>query len=169
MVLKPQDVYVLLKILALREADWSFLSLSKELFMSSSEVHAAVKRAIAARLMDPAGQRPIAPSLEEFLLHGVRYAFPPDRGGPTRGVPTSWAAMPLKRLVTQPDGLVPVWPDPEGTAQGYSFSPIYRTAPKAAKIDGEFYELLALLDAIRDGRARERDIAAEEMRRRLNW
>jgi hypothetical protein len=37
----------------------------------------------------------------------------------------------------------------------------------AALRDDKLYELLALVDAIRDGRAREREIAARELKKRL--
>ena len=73
----------------------------------------------------------------------------------------------LQNLITQPDSPPPVWPDPEGDTQGFSFSPLYRTVPDAARRDHCLYELLALTDAIRDGGARERDVAARELRARL--
>lgn len=47
-----------------------------------------------------------------------------------------------------------------------AFSPLYKSAPQAARRDEKLYELLALVDAIR-GRARERDLAARELRKRL--
>ena len=36
-------------------------------------------------------------NLTEFLIHGVKYAFPVERGGPTRGFPTAEAASPLNQ------------------------------------------------------------------------
>lgn len=167
MVLKPQDIVILLKLVSLGEKEWSYPALAHELSMSASEVHAGVKRAVAARLMDASRQRPILQALEEFLVHGVRYAFPPDRGGLTRGVRTGYAGPPLRDLIAQPQSPPPVWADPEGDAQGFSFSPLYRTVPGAARRDPILYELLALTDAIRDGGARERNVAARELRARL--
>jgi len=167
MVLKPQDVVILLRLVSLGEKEWTYPALAHELSMSASEVHAGVKRAIAARLMDASRQRPILGALEEFLVHGVRYAFPPDRGGLTRGLGTGCAGPPLQNLITQPDAPPPVWPDPGGDMQGLSFSPLYRTVPDAARRDSGSYELLALTDAIRDGGAREREVAARELRARL--
>jgi len=100
MNLKPQDVYILLKLVALGESQWSYASVAGELFMSASEVHAGIKRAVAARLMHSQGGQPLKQSLEEFLIHGVKYAFPPNRGGLTRGVPTGYAAPPLKDIIS---------------------------------------------------------------------
>lgn len=167
MVLKPQDIFILLKLVSLGEREWTYPVLAHELSMSASEVHAGVRRAIAARLIDASRQRPILGALEEFLVHGVRYAFPPDRGGLVRGLRTGCAAPPLQNLITQPDSPPPVWPDPEGKTQGFSFSPLYRTVPDAARRDRGLYELLALTDAIRGGGAREREVAARELRARL--
>jgi len=167
MNLKPQDIIILLKLIALGEDQWSYASLAGDLFMSTSEVHAGIKRAVAARLMDSQRGRPLKQSLEEFLIHGVKYAFAPDHGGLTRGVPTGYAAPPLNDLISQPTESPPVWPDPEGDTRGYEFSPLYKSVPKAALKDKKLYELLAIIDAIRDGRAREREIAVKELKMRL--
>jgi hypothetical protein len=61
----------------------------------------------------------------------------------------------------------PVWPDPEGEVRGVGFEPLCKSAPKAARKDPVLYELLALVDALRDGRARERPIAERELSTRL--
>jgi hypothetical protein len=103
-------------------------------------------------------------ALEEFLIHGLRYAFPPERGEPTRGIPTSAAALPLAHASRDEP---PVWPHPEGQAKGYGFSPLYRSAPEAALADPALYELLALVDAVRDARCRQRNLAARELTQRL--
>src|SRR5687767_10937991 len=111
--------------------------------------------------------RPVLPSLLEFLVHGVRYAYPPDRGALTAGMPTGYAAPPLDKVIVQPDEPPPVWPYAQGMVRGYSFAPLYPSVPAAAARDPKLYELLALVDAIRDGRARERDLAAKELALRL--
>jgi hypothetical protein len=169
MTLKPQDVLFLLKLVALDGKPWSFNKLSVELGMSPSEVHAAAKRAIAARLAVRKNERisPNIRSLEDFLLHGIQYVFVAERGEQNRGMPTAYAATPLDAYFDAADEPPPVWPDPAGEVRGESFSPLYKSAPTAARNDPELYELLALLDAIRGGRARERDIARKELKKRL--
>lgn len=167
MALKPQDVVILLKLICVGDKKWSYLSLSDALSMSPSEVHAGVQRAISARLINPQSNFPTIRALEEFLIHGVKYAFPAERGGVTRGIPTGFAAPPLSDIIAQPDELPPVWPYPLGKVRGYEFLPLYKSVPTAAREDNLLYELLALVDAIRDGRARERDIAIKELRKRL--
>jgi hypothetical protein len=74
MILKPQDIVVLPKLVAAKTAEWSFASLAADLSMSPSEVHAGIKRAIAARLFDESRKTPVKKNLEEFLVHGVKCA-----------------------------------------------------------------------------------------------
>ena len=167
MILKPQDIVILLKLVVREDPEWSYPALSHELFMSASEVHAGIKRATAAKLMDMERRKPAKANLTEFIIHGVKYAYPPERGGITRGLPTSYAARPLNQFFVQSDEPPPVWPDPEGEVRGYEFSPLYRTVPAACRSDSELYELLALVDAIRDGRAREREIAVKEIKAKV--
>jgi hypothetical protein len=168
MMLKPQDIVILLKLVTIGDRSWSYSTLASELTMSPSEVHSGIGRVTAARLFDSQRKVPILKALLEFLLHGVKYAYPPKRGHLTRGMPTSYAAPPLSRLISQPDEPPPVWPDPEGEVRGYEFSPLYRSVPKAAARDDALYELLTLVDAIRDGRARERELAVKEITARLD-
>jgi len=138
--------------------------------MSASEVHAAAKRVIVARLAVKQNSEilPNIRNLQEFLLHGIQYVFVPERGELNRGGPTSYAAEPLVKLFADNPELPPVWPDPEGSVRGESFSPLYKSAPKAIKQDAELYKLLALVDAIRGGRARERELAKMELIKRLD-
>jgi hypothetical protein len=170
MILKPQDVVVLLKLVALGRELWTYQRLAVELSISQSEAHAGVKRAVAAKLMSDAstaGGRPVLPMLAEFLIHGVRYAYPPRRGALTRGMPTGYAAPPLDKVIVASNEPPPVWPYAEGAVRGYTFEPLYRSVPAAAARDARLYELLALVDAIRDGHARERKLATQEIEKRF--
>lgn len=169
MNLKPQDVLVLLKLVTHGKKNWSFNKIALEVGMSPSEVHAAAKRALAARLAVKEGSHiwPNIRNLEEFLLHGIQYVFVPERGELNRGIPTAHAAPPMSSIIIPDNEPPPVWPDPEGEVRGESFSPLYKSAPKAVKNDAQLYELLALVDAIRGGRAREREIAKKELKKRL--
>jgi hypothetical protein len=169
MNLKPQDVLVLLKLVALGDRPWSYAGLAVQLGMSPSQLHSAVKRALAAQLAVRRGEDvvPNLQNLEEFLVHGVKYAFVPERGEMTRGMPTLHAAPPLEAHFAPSSEPPPVWPDAEGAVRGMAFSPLYKLAPGAARADQRLYELLVLVDAIRGGRAREREVAVRELKKRL--
>ncbi len=170
MNLKPQDVLFLLKLVSIGKKPWTFNQLALELSMSPSEVHAAAKRTQAARLMIKGNESIYAniTNLSEFLLRGLQYVFIPERGELNRGMPTAYAAPPLNSKIVSNDEPPPVWPDPEGEVRGESFSPLYKSAPVAAKNDAKLYELLSLVDSIRGGRARERELAKKELLKRLD-
>lgn len=170
MILKPQDILVLLKMVAIGSAKWSFNGLAVELGMSPAEVHGAVMRSLSAGLAARVNEkiRPNIRNLKEFLVHGLKYVFVPDHGELTRGVPTSYAAPPLESRIVASNEPPPVWPDPEGEVRGMTFTPLYKAASHAARKDAALYELLALVDAIRGGRARERNIAIKEVNKRLD-
>jgi len=168
-MLKPQDILVLLKLVTVANKGWAYNKLALELEMSSSEVHAACKRALLASLAIQIDGviTPNIRNLEEFIITGLRYVFYPVRGEMVRGMPTAHAADPLLELFVADQEPPPVWPDPVGTVRGMAFSPLYKSAPSAAKIDSGLYEMLALVDAIRGGRARERNIAVDLIKKRF--
>ncbi|RMG58081.1 MAG: hypothetical protein D6717_03545 [Gammaproteobacteria bacterium] len=168
MVLKPQDVFIALKLVALGRRNWTYAALSQSLHMSASEINAGVKRGIRARLLTPPQKRgdnprPILMALEEFLVHGVKYAFPPDRGALTMGVATGHAGPHGMGETWQVEEIPPVWPHPHGKQRGYAFSPLYPSVPEAASEDPRLYQLLALTDILRDEQARERNQAARQL------
>ncbi len=166
MELKPQDLLVLLKVAANPQQRWTYAALGEALAMSASETHACVKRAVACGLAVSQGRegwQPVRPALLEFVLHGARYVWPAIPGPVKRGVPTSIGTEPLASELSVAPGEAPVWAHPDGRTKGPTLSPLYRTAPQAALADPALHRLLALLDALRSGRARERALAAERL------
>jgi len=167
-MLRPLDVAVLLKLTLPGAGESSFQKLASELHVASSEVHGAVQRARLSGLMQHDGPKKVNRSaLLEFLGHGMRYVYPAERGELTRGVATSFAAEPLRSVIHDSGAEVPVWPYILGKVRGYTFEPLYKHAAEAALADSAFYELLSLVDALRDGRVRERKIALDMMSKRL--
>ena len=61
----------------------------------------------------------------------------------------------------------PVWPHPKGSMRGVALEPLHGAAPGSALRDSGLYELLALLDAVRAGRARERSLAVKLIEERV--
>jgi hypothetical protein len=167
--LRPQDVFVLAKLLSYQGRRPPIALMSAEISVSSSEIHAALKRLVFAGLVsnDANENRPLLAAVEEFLVHGVKYAFPVKPGELTRGVPTSYAAPPLDQMIDPGAEPPPVWPWPEGHQRGVSLEPLHKNAPAAALRDPLLYEMLALIDALREGRARERKLAEQELIARL--
>jgi hypothetical protein len=106
--------------------------------------------------------RPHVRQLAEFALHGARYAFAADKTPSTVGVPTSHSA-PAFAGVFAPGSDDYVWPHPNGTMRGIGVEPLHPSVPYAAMQDAKLYEMLALFDALRVGRARERGMALERL------
>jgi hypothetical protein len=167
--LKPQDVLVLLKLISYAGRRPSMAVMAMDLSISPSEVHGALNRLVESRLVSSGAQGhiPLVPAVEEFLVHGLKYAFPARRGEVTRGVATSHAAEPLSRHFAANADLPPVWPHHEGKQRGVGLEPLYRSVPAAALRDPALHEMLALVDALRDGRARERKLAEKELIERI--
>lgn len=168
-MLKPQDV-VVLGWLIVRQNDElpRYIDIASALTISQSEAHAAVGRLSHSGLLLPGLAQPVhLPAVEEFLVHGVRYVFYGERGPVCRGMPTGVAAPPLREHFSLGEEL-PVWPDPAGDARGYSLKPLYKSVPAAARKNSQLYEILSLIDAIRDGRARERQMAEKMLKEKLN-
>jgi hypothetical protein len=103
-------------------------------------------------------------NLAEFTLHGAKYAFPPTRLPVGPGVPTSHAA-PAFAGVFAPGHAPLVWPEAQGAVRGEGLTPLHPCVPGAALRDPALYELLALFDALRAGRARERGMAQTRLQK----
>lgn len=166
-MLKPQDVFVALKIAALGGERWTYPLLAEALGMSLASVHESTKRTIAAGLVNARERRIISPALEEFLVHGLRYSFSPERGRIARGMPTAGAAPIFRAQLAMPEAAL-VWPHATGTVRGESLTPLYPSVPDAASRDEKLYALLAVADALRVGTAREREVAAGVLKELLS-
>ena len=101
-------------------------------------------------------------NLAEFAVYGAKYAFPAEKLPMTVGVPTSHSA-PAFAGVFAPGSDDWVWPHPNGTARGHGLEPLHASVPFAAIQDAKLYEMLALVDALRVGRARERGMALKRL------
>jgi hypothetical protein len=109
---------------------------------------------------------PYRKNLKEFLVHGVKYAFPARPGEISKGMPTAHSAQPLQHRL-RASGPAVVWPSRDGDMEGQSLKPLSPNVPHAAQQNPKLYECLALIDAIRIGKPRERKIAIEELAKRL--
>lgn len=170
MIIKPQDIVVLAKLLAYQEnKSWSQNSIAVELCLSPSQINSAFKRLVEAGLMtryhSPNKPQPIIQACEEFFTHGLKYIFPAKLGEIVRGIPTSYAAPSLNEQIIAGSDPIPVWPYGEGNERGVALKPLYPSVPESVikHPDPLFYDLLTLIDAIRSGRAREKQIAIQKI------
>lgn len=187
--MKSQDIVLLLKLVTLERPGlipgvaavrdvppvmaeaFSVRALGDATGISKSEVSAALRRCIHAGLarVDPETGRPGVNTygLSEFLLHGIKYVFPVKPGRRVRGVPTAHSAPVWVGKLLSTGGQVFVWADPEGEAVGEHIEPLFRSVPAAARRDPVLYGLLALVDSVRVGRAREAGLAKQWLKEYL--
>jgi hypothetical protein len=151
---------VVLAIRLLKPAG-TLAELADELRVVPSQVHASVKRLEIAGLVRPGTRSTNRHALQEFIEHGIRYAFPAQAGRPARGIPTAHSAPLLAEHIDSADAFV--WPaaNVPGCVSGLSITPLYTNAPALAKSSPEMYRAVSLVDAFRVGGARERAIALQ--------
>lgn len=164
-IMSPLDIVILLKIVSYGDQAWLQTPLAEALGISQSEISKSLNRSKNAGLLAPNGKAVMKMALLEFLQYGLRYVFPVKPGAVVRGMPTSHSASPLKEEIQSSEAYV--WPYGKGNVRGHSILPLYPTVPEAALKDAKLYELLALADALRVGRARERELAVSELKKRL--
>lgn len=97
----------------------------------------------------------------EFIAYGIRYVFPAKEGVIGRGIATSIAAPVLRSKLMTSGELQPVWPNPRGNTKGLLVEPLHPKIFIAVQQDAQLYAMLALVDAIRIGHPRERNLALE--------
>jgi hypothetical protein len=165
--IKPQDIAILLKLVSLGDKKWRHVDLVAALGLSQTEISFALDRCRTVGFLDTTKKKVMKAALLEFLAHGLKYVFPARPGPISRGLPTAHSAAPLARKIVAPTEDMYVWPYENGRARGQSIEPLYAKAPQAAEKDKALYELMALVDAIRAGRAREQALAVKELEIRL--
>lgn len=155
--MKPQDVVLLLKIIAINTENWQQKPLADELKMSQSEVSQALARLQYAGLILENGKQVMRLALMDFLQYGISYVFPQKPGAIVRGIATAHSAPPLNNKIISTDHYV--WPYAKGNIKGQAINPLFKSLPEAVEKDGKFYQLIALVDALRVGRKREKEMA----------
>ena len=163
--MKPQDVVVLLKIIALNNDNWQQIPLAHSLKMSQSEVSQSVARSKYAGLLDDNGKKVMRQALYDFLQYGLAVVFPAKPGAVVRGIPTAHSTAPLNKEISSGEDYV--WPFAKGNVRGHGITPLYATVPQAALDDEQLHALLALADALRVGKAREKNMAVQELKNRI--
>jgi hypothetical protein len=168
--LRPVDLVVAVKLATNRGREFVLSTLAEELGLAVSVVHGSIRRCELARLVSrSAGSiRAIRAAVKEFAVHGAKYAFPAAVGPLGRGTPTSVGGPSLAGHFDPSKLFAPVWPDANGEAWGPTVIPLHSSVPAAARRDSAFYDFMTLLDAVRMGAARERELAIAAIEEQLS-
>ena len=160
--MRPQDIVVLLKILAYGKNPWTMAEMSKALNISLSEVSNALERNRIAGLINQSKRKVNVLALRDFLVYGLKYVFPPQVGTSVRGILTAHSASPIKEhIATGNDNYV--WPYYKGNKRGLAITPLYEKITKFVESDSQLYEYLVIVDTLRVGKTREIEIAIKEL------
>ena len=168
--LEPLDLIVALKmaVTASTKERCSVREVAASLGLPKSNVHRSMERLVAHGVLvaEPDGKRVNRLVARELFSHGVRWIAPAKPGKIVLGLATAHTAPPLANQL--PGDVDPVViPLEEGPVRGRAVTPIHPSAPAAAKNDHRLHELLAIVDGIRIGGAREREVAIAALQARL--
>ncbi len=181
-MIKAQDVLVLLKFVC--HGHMEHRELAEQLFMSTSTSFKSIQTLKEANLIyqrlikghDVKGARKkfvtsvVSHNAKEFIFYALKYLFPPEVGTFLPGIPTSYASDVFKGRISIGNDPIPVWAYysadttiNDKLVKGIALKPIYYTVQRTyiEKYDKPFHDLLHLIDALRSGRARERNTARE--------
>lgn len=166
-MISGRNIAVLLKIIAMKDKHWNQQTLSTELEIPQSEISNSLKKLRQANLLvkyDKTDAVALS-ACEEFFVHGFRYVFPLNRVGRGKGIVTSYAAPIFKNEFLANENK-PVWINALGNDEGVGIEPLYDKLPDVIikYPDDEFYNLLTTVDALREQRLRERNLAKEKFK-----
>ena len=164
--LKPQDVFIACQLAIAGKANVTHAWLSKSLHLSPSTVFEGLKRCRQAKLVSDSAPRGserevkvMRSRLYEFLVHAVPVLYYPRRSAPVRGIATATFSPAFRERFTKPGDLIMVWPYSKGKEIGEGLVPIYPTVPIACSKSPALYELMATIEVLRVGKAREKAAA----------
>jgi hypothetical protein len=163
--MKSQDVMIAALLAAYPGRAWTYPALAEAAGLSPSALFRSVERLRFAGLVVPNNFRVFEERLVAFIEHGVPYVFPVAPAKLARGVPTAHSAAPLNEHIGA--GTAFVWPYAEGKVRGESIEPLAPSVPQAALRDATLYRILALIDAVRVGRPREKKLAMTLLNKEL--
>lgn len=144
--------------------DWSYERLAAALAIAPSQAHASLRRMSDARLFRLSDRSVAIQAFVGFAAHGIPHVFPGKVGEHGFGMPTAHSAPPLCQLLTSAEAYV--WPAAKGIP-GCIVEPLHPCVPQAAAGDPAFYQAVALIDALRVGRVRDRRLATDALRELL--
>lgn len=163
--MRPQDIVILLKILLAENESWQYRDLSASLSISVSEIAESLNRSNLAGLIDVTKKKVHRLSIMEFIKYGLHYVFPQSPGAMVTGIATAHSHPFYQGHFESETNYV--WEFDNGNMRGQAIQPLYKGLASAALQDEELYKMLAGIDIIRVGKAREKKLALEELEKAI--
>ncbi|MCF2486670.1 hypothetical protein [Dyadobacter sp. CY347] len=163
--MRPQDIVILLKILLAEKESWQYRDLSASLLISVSEIAESLNRSHLAGLIDVTKKKVHRLSIMEFIKYGLHYVFPQRPGAIVTGIATAHS-HPFYQTHFESE-IDYVWEHENGDLRGQAIQPLYKGLAAAALQDEQLYKMLAGIDIIRVGKAREKKFAIAELEKAI--
>ena len=160
--MRPLDLVVLRKIVALGNKPWLDKDLAIQLKLSKSAICESLHRSSFAGLLATDKKVVDQNALFGFLIYGLKYTFPVQAGTVAMGKATGISAPILRDLVPMED--IYVWPELNGPTRGLLIEPLYPGAIEATAQDPILYDLLSLCDVLRMGKPQELTTAIHQLK-----
>ena len=165
--MKPQDVVILLKIISLNDIEWTQNSLAINLEISQSEISESIKRSKYAGLINTIDNKVNSRIFLDFIIYGLKVVFPQRPGAIVRGILTAHSSPFFQDKFLSEENYV--WPYAKGNSRGQAIIPLYKTIPHVSQYDQALYELLVIVDIIRVGKIREKELAIDILKQKLKY
>lgn len=145
--MRPEDIFVLLKIAVIGSCEWTPFQLSIELGHSQSEIEGSIERLLSANLLRST-RRPDPDAFKKFLLMDFPDKFRTQPGKLTRGMLTG-AKPGMFFTGTLPYASIWVWSKKDGPDMGYEIEPLSPHCCFAALNDSRFKKVLGITETLR--------------------
>lgn len=163
--LRPFDIAVSLRLVLVPGERYE--PLANALATSTSAVHRSVARLQHGGFCANGSRVVSKDSLQEFLVHGLRYAFPPVHGGERSGIPTAGAHPAIAAAMGDLAGPRLVWPLDGEPTRAQSLTPLFTGMTRVVQRDARLHELLAIVDLLRVVAPDDRGAASNLLSQRL--
>ncbi|MDD5309198.1 MAG: hypothetical protein PHU25_17940 [Deltaproteobacteria bacterium] len=160
-MLKGIDNLVLVSLVVWAKRIGTQSALAEDLRVSPAGLTRSLGRLDCARLVQRRDLSVVRASAKEYLVHGLRYVFPARVGTLVRGVPTAHSAPPLSEEIRASQEYV--WPADFGNMSGLEIAPLHENVPALCLAHPELHPFFAVLDALRVGRTRDRELARRHL------
>jgi len=160
---------VLLKLIVSGEPEAPVRAIAKSIgAVSKSAVDVSIQRLKAHALLreEGSGRQINRLAARDLFEKAIQWIAPAVVGQFVLGLATAHAAPPLADKLRSDEDVV-VMPVAEGPCRGRAVTPLHPAAPAAAGRDHKLHEILAIVDALRIGGARDREVAVAELRSRI--
>jgi DNA-binding Lrp family transcriptional regulator len=162
-VLKPQDIVVLAKLVT--DEVWpTQKDIANALELSQSEISHSLKTLELVGLINIFQKRINKLAVQEFIVHAVKFFYPPEKHGIGRGIKVGPSYSYFSKKVHS-DEFDYVWPDPDGESKGVIVSPLISRLSKTIKANEKLFLLLNIIEVFRGlGGVRHQQVAQKALK-----